>query len=270
MYLGTSTSEKIVQTWRRNQYGSIKKSSTTHALVDNISVIQAQMHRSSMSGYHCLTSLRFDLINHNIPLQKLASFCLPNMLMKWIASFLTKNPTRHSATRHKARPRVTEAKILGITITSNLTWDVCVEEITRKAGKRLFLLLQLKRSDIPAEYLLTVYTTVVRPTLEYACPAWPTSLTLRPQTDMERVQRRAMNIIYPNPPYIEALANAQLSSLKERRAQLCEHVFTQIEQPQHKLHKLLPKPRTTTHNTRCRTRYSLPREKNQQDQELFH
>ena len=165
--------------------------------------------------------------------------------------------------------RVTEAKILGITITSNLTWDVHVDEITRKAGKRLFLLLQLKRSDIPAEYLLTVYTTVVRPTLEYACPAWPTSLTLRPQTDMERVQRRAMNIIYPNPPYIEALANAQLSSLKERRAQLCEHVFTQIEQPQHKLHKLLPKPRTTTHNTRCRTRYSLPREKTNRTKNCF-
>ena len=74
--------------------------------------------------------------------------------------------------------RVTEAKILGITITSNLTWDVHVDEITRKAGKRLFLLLQLKRSGIPAEDLLTVYTTVVRPTLEYACPAWSISLTL--------------------------------------------------------------------------------------------
>ena len=136
--------------------------------------------------------------------------------------------------------RVTEAKILGITITSNLTWDVHVDEITRKAGKRLFLLLQ---------DLLTVYTTVVRPTLEYVCPAWSTSLTLGLQSDMECVQRRAMNIIYPNTPYIEALANAPLTSLKQRRAQLCEHFFTQIEQPQHKLHKLLPKPRTTTHNT---------------------
>ena len=99
--------------------------------------------------------------------------------------------------------RVTEAKILGITITSNLTWDVHVDEITRKAGKRLFLLLQLKRPGIPAEDLLTVYTTVVRPTLEYACPAWSTSLTLGLQSDMERVQRRAMNIIYPNTPYID-------------------------------------------------------------------
>ena len=165
--------------------------------------------------------------------------------------------------------RVTEAKLLVITITSNLTWNVHVDEITRKGGKRLFLLLQLKRSDIPVEDLLTVYITVVRLTLEYACPVWSTSLTLDLQSDMDRVQRHAMNIIYPNTPYIEALANAHLSSLKQRRAQLCEHFFTQIEQPQHKLHKLLPKPRTTTHNTRCRTRYSLPRLKTNRTQNCF-
>ena len=41
--------------------------------------------------------------------------------------------------------RVTEAKIIGIAITSNLKWDVYIDEITRKAGKRLFLLLQYKR-----------------------------------------------------------------------------------------------------------------------------
>ena len=64
-------------------------------------------------------------------------------------------------------------------VTSNLTWNVHVDEITRKAGKRLFLLLQLKRSGIPVEDLLTVYTMVVRPTLEYAFQAWSTSHTLR-------------------------------------------------------------------------------------------
>ena len=54
---------------------------------------------------------------------------------------------------------------------------VHVDEITRKASKRLFLLIQLKRSGIPVEDLLTVYTTVARCTQEYACPAWSTSLT---------------------------------------------------------------------------------------------
>ena len=147
--------------------------------------------------------------------------------------------------------------------------DVYVDEITRKAGKRLFLLLQLKRPGILAEDLLMVYITVVHPTLEYTCPAWSTSLTFGLQSDMERVQRRAMNITYPNTPYIEALANAQLISLKERRAQLCEHFFTQIEQPQQKLHTLLQKARATTHNTQCRTRYSSPRVKTNRTKNCF-
>ena len=119
------------------------------------------------------------------------------------------------------------------------------------------------------EELMTVYTTVIRPTLEYACPAWSTSLTLGLQSDIERVQRRAINIIYPNTPYAEAFANAQLTSLKQRRAQLCEHFSTHIEQPQHKLHKLLPKARATTHNTRSRTRYSLYRVKTNRSKACF-
>ena len=45
--------------------------------------------------------------------------------------------------------------------------------------------------------------------------------------------------------------------------------FTQIEQPQHELHKHLPKPKTTTYNTRCRTRYSLPRVKTNRTKNCF-
>ena len=62
---------------------------------------------------------------------------------------------------------------------------------------------------------------------------------------------------------------AQRTSLKQRRAQLCDNFFTQIEELLHKLHKLLPKPRTTTHNTRYRTRYSLPRVKTNRTKNCF-
>ena len=85
------------------------------------------------------------------------------------------------------------------------------------------------------------------------------------QRNMERVQICAMNIIYPNTPYIEALANVQLTPPKKRRAQLYEHFFKKSNQPQHKLHKPHLKARATTHNTRCRTACSLPQSKNQQD-----
>ena len=74
-----------------NQYGSIKKSSTTHPLVDLLHQCYTSTDASKEYARILLLdfSKEFDLINHNLLLQKLASFGLPNILMKWIASFLT-------------------------------------------------------------------------------------------------------------------------------------------------------------------------------------
>ena len=173
-----------------NQYGSIKTSSITHALVDLCLLHQCYPSRDASKQCARILLLdfskAFDLINHNILLQKIASFGIPNILMKWIASLLTE--------------RTQKSKLCN----TQSDWNYIHGGVsqTTKLGPVLFVLM--------------------------------------------------IN---------EALANAQLTSLKQRRAQLCEHFFKQIEQPQHKLHKLLPKPWTTTHNTRRRTRYSLPRVK---------
>ena len=74
-----------------NQYSSIKKSSTTHALVDLLHQCYTGTDASKQYARKLLLdfSKAFDLINHNSLLQKFASFGLPNILMKWIASFLT-------------------------------------------------------------------------------------------------------------------------------------------------------------------------------------
>ena len=68
-----------------NQYGSIKKSSTTHGLFDMLH--QCYTSTDAPKQYARILLLdfykAFDLINHNILLQKLASFGLPNILMKW-------------------------------------------------------------------------------------------------------------------------------------------------------------------------------------------
>ena len=77
-------------------------------------------------------------------------------------------------------------------------WDVLVNEIPRKPENSLILLLQLKRSGIPVDDLLMVYMMVVRSTLECACPSWSTSLTVGLQRYIDRIERRAMDIIHPN------------------------------------------------------------------------
>ena len=71
---------------------------------------------------------------------------------------------------------VQHAKRLGVPISSDLTWSKHVENIVAKAGNRVYMLYQLKRAGIGQHDLVTIYVSVIRPVLEYACPVWHTNL----------------------------------------------------------------------------------------------
>ena len=42
--------------------------------------------------------------------------------------------------------------------------------------KRIYMLYQLKRAGVNQTDLVTIYISVVRPVVEYACPVWSTNL----------------------------------------------------------------------------------------------
>ena len=63
--------------------------------------------------------------------------------------------------------QVDHAKLLGVTIFHDLSWNKHVENIVKKAGKRVYMLYQLKRAGISQSDLVTVYLSVVRHVLEY-------------------------------------------------------------------------------------------------------
>ena len=48
---------------------------------------------------------------------------------------------------------VKDAKLLGVTISSDLTWNTHVSVVTKKAAKGLYFLLQLKRARVPQKDL---------------------------------------------------------------------------------------------------------------------
>ena len=60
---------------------------------------------------------------------------------------------------------------------------------------KLYLLRQLKRCCTSIDDLLSVYTMYVRPTIEYACPVWYSSLTKSQLGCLEKLQRKALRII---------------------------------------------------------------------------
>ena len=52
------------------------------------------------------------------------------------------------------------AKLLGVTISSDLTWNKYVEDIVGKGGKRVYMIYQLKISGIGQHYLVTIIMSV--------------------------------------------------------------------------------------------------------------
>ena len=131
--------------------------------------------------------------------------------------------------------------ILGLQISSDLTWNNHVTEIVKKVNKRLYFLRQLKRGQVNWEELLLFYLTCIRPVTEYAYPVYHHSLPQYLSVDLERCQRRALRITYPDCSYNEALPLTGLVPLHERREFLCDKLFNPIlSNPSHKLYSLLP------------------------------
>ena len=130
---------------------------------------------------------------------------------------------------------------MGLIIRSDLKWNDHVESVLKKSSKRLYFLRQLKRARVSEKEMILFFCTCVRPILEYASPVFHYSLPSYLSNDIERIQRRALKIIYPNLSYQEALVKSGLQNLHNRQDLLCRKTFKNIvEDPNHKLHSLLP------------------------------
>ena len=150
------------------------------------------------------------------------------------------------------------AKLLGVTISSDLTWNKHVENIVAKAGKIVYMLYQLKRAGIGQHDLVTIYVSVIRPVLEYACPVWHTNLNNHLTESIETVQKRALKCIYPGNEYADILCLTNLPCLKERRDSLCKKYLQNIMETTHRLNYLLPCQRCNQYDVRRFTKYPLP------------
>ena len=67
--------------------------------------------------------------------------------------------------------RVMTYKLLGAYVSNDLKWKHHVEVIVQKGNRSLYSLRVLKQCGAPPASLAKVYTTIVRPVLEYAAPA---------------------------------------------------------------------------------------------------
>ena len=85
-----------------------------------------------------------------------------------------------------------ETRLLGVTITSNLSWQAHVDDISKRATNKLWVLVRFKTLGGSIPQLLQVYQTRVRSTLEFASPVFNSGLTLEQSKKLEMVQKKAL------------------------------------------------------------------------------
>ena len=96
----------------------------------------------------------------------------------------------------KVVDRVDHDKLLGISLSNGLRWKRHVDNIVKKAGKRIYMLYQLKRPGVNQADLVTIFISVMRPVVEYACPLWITNLPVYLPDNIEMIQKRVVRAIF--------------------------------------------------------------------------
>ena len=148
---------------------------------------------------------------------------------------------------------VENVKLLGLNISSNLTWNIHFNEIVKKVSKRLYFLTQLKRAKVARTDLGLFYSSCIRSIMDYSLPRYL-------MRELEHVQKRAMSIICPGHSYHEALDTMNFKELAIHHDEICESLFDSIvNDNNHRLFKLLPATHETTYLLRRARPFNVPR-----------
>jgi len=200
------------------------------------------------------TTLSISTKPDNLDLQQAA-----NKLIDWtIANCMTVNEkktkemliyfgTKHDTSsvpfitiNNKQIERVESFKLLGVVISADLSWNLHIDYMLKKVAKRIYCILYLVRAGIKSEDIVIIYCSIIRSVLEYACQVWHPGLTKKQSSEIERVQKRCLKLIYPNLDYHQSLQMSGLEKLETRRESLTQSLFQEIKDDKHILHSLLP------------------------------
>ena len=117
-----------------------------------------------------------------------------------------------------------EATILGVKITSSLSWESQVQSMVTKATNTVWTLRRMKALGVDIPTLTQFWRTEGPVHLEAQAPLWHSSLTVAQSRSLARAQRVAMAAITGrwHPSHSEQLQELALEPLDARRIRLCE------------------------------------------------
>jgi hypothetical protein len=69
---------------------------------------------------------------------------------------------------------VDTSRYLGVTLDTRLTWSPHIDQVRKRAAQRLGMLSPLlnRKSDLSVRNGVLLYKQLIRPIMDYACPAW--------------------------------------------------------------------------------------------------
>ena len=103
------------------------------------------------------------------------------------------NPHRNYTMGAETLATTTSENDLGVYVDTELTFEKHIETVVNQANRMLGL-IRRSYTYLDSQSLLKLYTSLVRPTLEYANAAW-TPILRRNQILLENVQRRTTKLI---------------------------------------------------------------------------
>ena len=180
--------------------------------IDDLSLLEIiNLISLGLSSYNCRLHVPSDINiehNHYLPPQNIHTPNYLDDIKEWTDDHLMKvNPGKSKfmvvnftenyqfSTRllldGKLMENVSETRLLGVTISDDLTWQTNTDLIIKQAYKRMILLQRLYSFRLPIEEMVEIYTLYIRSILESSAVVWHSSITQAEQTLIERVKQKS-------------------------------------------------------------------------------
>ena len=214
-----------------------------YKFIDDLSILEViNLVLCGISAYNFRTHVASDIAAHGqyLPIDNVKSqeyldkveawtslnkMCLNREKSKYMIFNFTKNFQFSTRVKldNSLLEEVSDCRLLGVILENDLSFEKNTQSFVKKGYTRMIILSKLYAFNLPVEEMVNMYILFIRSVLEQSCIVWHSSITVDDSNAIERVQKTALRIILAEDysDYHSALQLTELSTLIERRSQLC-------------------------------------------------
>ena len=153
---------------------------------------------------------------------------------------------------------VYELKLVGLVVTSDLTWGAHVNYTVARVNKAIWQLVRFRQLGATREQLLTYYTLKVRSILMFGAVCFHSSLSVELRRLLELQQKRCLRVILSSEylSYKHACELTRIPTLEESREAACLRWARRAQASPHHSHLFPRSPITSTRHTKAFLEYT--------------